>query len=209
MSTPSRADEAGSADPTADSLSASERRGGSRRKKKRKRHTVFQVLGSTVLVMALVTGLSVAYFYRQFNSNIEASTAASELDNRPDEVKVEGPKQPLNILIMGSDARFDDAAMGQRSDTTILIHISADRKRAYGISIPRDTIVNRPACKKGSVPAATGQKWNAAFAISAGCSIQQFEQLSGVKTQHHVIVDFPGFKDMVNAIGGVNMCIPE
>ncbi len=209
MPTSPHADEAGSVDPTTEPATLSPAPRGSRRRKRRKARTVLHVLGATVLVMALVSGLSVVYLYRHLSGNIEVTNAESELENRPEVVEAEGPKQPLNVLIMGSDARFDDAAFGQRSDTTILLHVSADRKRAYGISIPRDSLVNRPACRKGQVPAKTDAMWNEAFSISAGCTMQQFEQLTDIRLDHHVIVDFPGFKDMVNAVGGVNMCIPE
>ena len=74
-------------------------------------------------------------------------------DDRPDEVEVEGPKDPINILVMGSDSREGAGnnidgltGGGERSDTTILIHLSADRQTAYGISIPRDSLVERPEC---------------------------------------------------------------
>ena len=75
-----------------------------------------------------------------------------QLVDRPVKKKVEGPKEPLNILVMGSDTReagnnIDNlTGGGERSDTTILLHLSADRDRAYGISIPRDSMVDRPEC---------------------------------------------------------------
>ncbi len=191
--------------------------GPKRRAPVRKRHTVAKVLTSTTVVMALIVGLSVAYFYRHLNSNINVSSFTSELINRPDEVVVEGPKKPLNILVMGEDSRdcegcaIDGEGAGG-SDTTILLHVSANRKRAYGISIPRDSMVNRPECKrKGtSYPAASYQQWNAAFGVAgAGCTINQFEQLTGIRTQHHVVVNFASFKAIVDAIDGVEVCIPE
>jgi LCP family protein required for cell wall assembly len=52
--------------------------------------------------------------------------------------------------------------------------------------------------------------WNEAFGLGGpACTIQQFEQLSGVRLDHFVVVDFEGFKGMVDAIGGVEVCIPE
>ena len=92
------------------------------------------------------------------------------------------------------------------------MHVSANRKRAYGISIPRDTMVNRPECKvkNKTIPAADYQFWNAAFAEgNAACTIQQFEAITDVALQHYVVVDFNGFKDMVDAIDGVSVCLPE
>jgi LCP family protein required for cell wall assembly len=71
-------------------------------------------------------------------------------------------------------------------------------------------MVNRPACNHGAIPAASYQQWNAAFAIGGpGCTMQQFEQLTGILIDHYVVVDFNGFQGMVDAIGGVQVCIPE
>jgi len=104
--------------------------------------------------------------------------------------------------------------IGKRSDTTILLHLSGDREHAYGVSIPRDSIVDRPACLddhgKEISPPATGVMWNDAFNIGGpGCTVRQFEQLTGVRVDHYVVVDFNGFKSMVDAIGGVEVCLPH
>lgn len=198
-------------------LDAASAGGPKRRAPVRKRHTVAKVLTSTTIVMALIVGLSVSYFYRHLNSNINVSSFTSELSDRPEVVEVEGPKKPLNILVMGSDSRDCDGCKidgegAGGSDTTILLHVSANRKRAYGISIPRDSMINRPECKRkgNTYPAADYQQWNAAFGIAGpGCTIQQFEQLTGVRLQHHVVVNFASFKAIVDAIDGVEVCIPE
>ncbi|GAA4699434.1 LCP family protein [Nocardioides conyzicola] len=196
------------------------RSGPKRRGKVRKRHTVGKVLLSTVVVLGLATGLGVVFLYRHLNGNLEVLDPSSQLSNRPDKVKVEGPREPLNVLIMGSDTR-DGAGNnidgltggGERSDTTILLHLSADRKRAYGISIPRDLLIDRPECKKANgekIAGADQVMWNEAFAVGGpACTIQQFEQVTGIRLDHFVKVDFEGFRGMVDAIGGVSMCIPE
>ena len=99
------------------------------------------------------------------------------------------------------------------SDTTILFHLSADRESAYGISIPRDSLVDRPDCKTEdgeTIPGGSRQMWNAAFALGGpACTIQQFEQITGVRIDNYVVVDFSSFQDMVDAIDGVEVCIPE
>ncbi|WP_081615576.1 LCP family protein [Nocardioides sp. Iso805N] len=194
---------------------------GRRRAKSRTRHTVLKVLISTVIALALVTGLSAAYLYRHLNGNLHVYDAGKDIiGDQPSALAVAGPRKPINILVMGSDSRdcsgcdVDGLTKGgQRSDTTILLHLSADRKRAYGISIPRDSIIDRPACKRsdGSVsPAATAQMWNAAFSVGGpACTISQIQHLTGIKIDHFVVVNFEGFKSMVDAIGGVKVCIPE
>src|SRR4051812_10819946 len=191
-----------------------------RRGRVRKRHTVGRVLLATLVVLALVTGLSVAFLYRHLNGNLNVLDVTSQLENRPDKVAVSGPQEPLNILVMGSDNRdcqgcnIDNlTGGGQRSDTTILLHLSADRKRAYGVSIPRDSMVDRPSCHGdggGEIPGGTHVMWNEAFSAGGpACTIQQFEQLTGIRLDHFVVVDFEGFRGMVDAIGGVEVCIPE
>ena len=186
----------------------------------KKKHTVGKVLLGVSLALALVTGLGVAVLYRHLNGNLNVLDVTAQLENRPDKKEVEGPKEPLNVLVMGSDTR-DGAGNnidnltggGARSDTTILLHVSADRKRAYGVSIPRDSLVTRPDCKtKGgeTIPGGTDVMWNDAFSVGGpACTIQQFEQITGVYIDHFVVVDFAGFEDMVDAIDGVEVCIPE
>jgi LCP family protein required for cell wall assembly len=187
-----------------------------RRGKVKKRHTVARVLAVTTVALAMVTGLTVVYSFRHLSGNINVADYTQDLQYRPEKKKVEGPKEPLNILVMGSDTRegegnqIDNESGEGGSDTTILLHLSADRQRAYGISIPRDSMVDRPACDKGAIPAASYQMWNAAFALGGpACTIQQFEQLTGILLDHYVTVDFNGFQDMVDAVGGVEVCIPE
>ena len=191
-----------------------------RRGRKRKTHTVAKVVLAAVVVLAMGTGLSVVFVYRHLNGNLNVVDLSRQLgSDRPDKVQVSGG-EPLNILVMGSDSRdcqgcnIDNlTGGGQRSDTTILLHLSADRQRAYGISIPRDSMVDRPSCKAedgSSIPGGKHVMWNEAFSIGGpACTMRQFEQLSGIRLDHFVVVNFEGFRDMVDAIGGVSVCIPE
>jgi LCP family protein required for cell wall assembly len=194
---------------------------GKRRGRARKKHTVFKVLVASALVLSVVTGLGVVYLYRHLNGNLtylDTDVLLPEED-RPDKVEVAAPQEPMNILVMGSDTRdcdgcaLDNETGGNASDTTILMHLSADRERAYGISIPRDSIVDRPGCRTESgetTSAATDVMWNEAFSVAGPtCTVAQFEEETGVYVDHIVVVNFAGFEDMVNAIGGVPVCIPE
>ena len=195
---------------------------GKRKGKVKVRHTVGKAVGATVVVLALVTGLTVVFLYRHYNANLNVQDIGTELGtDRPTPKVPTGPSGTINILVMGSDNRdapgdhIDNlTGIGKRSDTTILLHLSADRQHAYGISVPRDSIVNRPTClnNKGKVisPAATGVMWNDAFNIGGpGCTVRQFEQLTGIPVDHYVVVDFNGFRGMVDAIGGVQVCLPH
>ena len=123
-----------------------------------------------------------------------------------------------DILIVGSDTRtgqgpgFGDAAKtasgNGHSDTTILLHISADRTRAFGVSIPRDSLVVRPGCTssgkiEGMAPRAL---FNTAYAVGGRkCVIAAVKYLTGVKVNHFVEVDFLGFQKIVDALGGVTI----
>lgn len=190
-----------------------------RRAKTRKRHTVGKVILASVLVLGLASGLGVVFLYRHLSGNLDVLDPTSQLTNRPERVDL-GPRDPINVLVMGSDSR-DGAGNnidgltggGERSDTTILLHLSADRTRAYGISIPRDLLVDRPDCRTQdgkTLPGGSGVMWNEAFSVGGpACTIQQFEQITGIRLDHFVVVDFEGFRGMVDAIGGVKTCIPE
>jgi len=192
-----------------------------RRGRAGRRRTVGRVLLATAVVLALATGLGVVYLYRHLNGNLDVVDVTDQLGDRPEKQEVAGPQEPLNVLVMGSDDRdaagnnIDNQELGSsdRSDTTILMHLSADRKRAYGISIPRDSLVTRPTCKSEdgeTIPGGTDVMWNEAFALGGpGCTIRQFEKTTGVFVDHYVVVDFAGFESMVNAIDGVPVCIPE
>ncbi len=188
-----------------------------RKGKIKRKHTVRRVLLISSLVLAMATALSVVFIYRHLNGNLTTIDGLDELDNRP-EARYEGNGKPLNILVMGSDSRecegceLDQEGNGSaRSDTTVILHISADRESAYGISIPRDSIVDRPDCgDDNEISGEAGAKWNAAFAVGGPlCTVEQVEQTTGIRIDDFVVIDFNGFKEMVDAVGGVEICVPE
>ncbi|WP_457207812.1 LCP family protein [Nocardioides sp. P5_C9_2] len=184
-----------------------------RKGKVKRKHTVGRVVAISALVLALVTALSVVFFYRHLNGNIDTESLSALGEDRPEKIYA-GNGEPLNILVMGDDTRsgegndIDSEAGGGGSDTTILVHLSADRTRSYAISIPRDSIVDRPAC--GDSAAATDEKWNVAYTVGGPlCTVAQLEANTDVFVDHFVVVDFNGFGEMVDAVGGVPVCVPE
>jgi LCP family protein required for cell wall assembly len=185
-----------------------------RKGKPARKHTVGRVVLISAVVLALVTGLSTVYFVRHLNGNITGVSLDALGDDRPEKV-YKGNGEPLNILVMGSDSRDCegcgiDKEGGGGSDTTILVHLSADRSRAYAVSIPRDSIVDRPECNDGESPAVTDVIWNAAYSEGGPvCTIAQLEENTDIYVDHFVVVDFNGFGDMVDAVGGVPVCVPE
>jgi len=180
-------------------------------------HHVLRTFGYGLLTLTVGMMLFVSYTVRSLTANVEV-VGTDYLKHRPAKVKVEGPKQPLNVLVMGSDSRDGKNNIdgltggGQRSDTTILLHLSADRKHAYGVSLPRDGMVQRPDCRKpdGSTIPGGFAMWNVAFSLGGPlCTLQQVEALTGIHVDHFVVVDFNGFRGMVNAVDGVEICVPK
>ncbi|MCH1865281.1 LCP family protein [Nocardioides sp. CFH 31398] len=197
----------------------SKRRAPKRRARKPRQHTVAKVITSSALGLALATGVGVTSVYNHLSGNLDVLDVSDQLSDRPDKVEVSGPMEPLNILIMGSDSRDGEGndidgltGGGQRSDTTMILHVSADRERAFGVSLPRDAIIDRPECTTEDgeeIPAESGVMFNTAYAYGGpGCTQQTVEQLTGIRIDHIVDVDFAGFEAMVDAIDGVEVCIP-
>jgi len=133
----------------------------------------------------------------------------------------------VNILLIGSDTRDGvngdiggKVAPGMRSDTTIIMHISADRSRVDFLSIPRDTRVRFSDCKMfdGSVKQGWTAKFNTAFSRggengnvgeAVACTMRTVTDLTGITFDHYAVIDFAGFRKMIDAVDGVPMCIPE
>jgi LCP family protein required for cell wall assembly len=173
---------------------------------------------SLVLVVVIAGGFLV---YRHLNKNITSIPLGTALGtDRPKEMpkKPSAPSKPLNILLIGSDTRkgAGNHVGGQTpglSDTTILLHLAASRKLAYGVSLPRDAMVQRPACQRkdgnGVDPGGLTQ-FNDAFAIGGPlCTVKTVEHLTDVRIDHFVVIDFNGFKKVVDALGGVQVCVPH
>jgi LCP family protein required for cell wall assembly len=134
----------------------------------------------------------------------------------------------INILVLGSDQRnganqaIGGADASMNSDTAIVLHISANRNRVEAVSIPRDSLVDIPSCEgtnhKTSGPQRSAM-FNSAFGTgwmlgkdltsAAACTGRTVQNTTGLKIDHFIVVDFVGFQAMVNAVGGVNICIPR
>jgi LCP family protein required for cell wall assembly len=192
---------------------------------------------SLALTGVLLFGVSAtAVLAQKLNSNIHQIDVGSLLgDPSPTDsaVATHDPVDPnagtpINILVLGSDSRAGgNAAIGgadpsMNSDTAIVVHISANRDRVEAVSIPRDSLVDIPSCLatngKTSRPqhqamfnSAFGTGWGLGkdLASAAACTGRTVQNATGLKIDHFVVVDFVGFQAMVNAVGGVNICIPR
>ena len=182
------------------------------------RHRVLKAMAISVAVVLLVVATGGFFVYRHLEGNISSIDVAAALgSDRPSKIAT-GPQKPLNILLLGSDTRQGQSGhiggdTPGLSDTTILLHVSADRKLAYGVSIPRDSMVNRPPCERkdgqGTDPGGL-QMWNSAYAVGGpACTIKTVEHLTHIYIDHFAVVDFNGFRSMVDALGGVPVCVPQ
>ncbi|UYQ62459.1 LCP family protein [Streptomyces peucetius] len=195
--------------------------GADRRPRRPRRWMRWAALGlSVVLLAAAGAGW---WFYRKLDSNITTDiNAAAELRAYEKERPVPVATDAQNILLLGSDTRAgegnskygrDEGGGGsQRSDTTILLHIAADRKSATAMSIPRDLVVTIPSCGKGDGSRTKERvaQFNWAFQFGgAACTIRTVEKFTGIRIDHHMVIDFRGFKDMVDAVDGVEVCLKE
>jgi LCP family protein required for cell wall assembly len=178
------------------------------RRRRRKRILIGAAAGM-VLVLLAIGGLA-WWAYDRLNGNIKTDDFAAKLGDqgRPPATKA------LNILLVGTDSRaganaeYGDSEPGnsQRSDTTVLLHIPEGRKAALGVSFPRDLMVDVPACPKadGTQSSAYFGMFNSAMETGGtACTVKTVEQLTGVRVDHQITVDFTGFKKLVDALGGV------
>ncbi|MCX4511249.1 LCP family protein [Streptomyces sp. NBC_01619] len=160
------------------------------------------------------------WLYRKLEGNIGTDlTAAEELERYDKERPLPSPNGAENILLIGSDSRAGagNDAYGrdkgiQRSDTTILLHLAGDRRSVTAVSVPRDLLVGIPSCRTANGTRTRTQytQFNSAFAVGgAACTIRTVERLTGVRIDHHMVVDFRGFKSMVDAVGGVTVCLAK
>ncbi|GAA1163192.1 LCP family protein [Nocardioides aquiterrae] len=182
----------------------------------RRRLTALRVIVVAELVVALVTGATVVFAYEHVDQQIDTGAPIEHIQPRK---QAPLPTGEMNILLMGTDSRacagcdIDNQAGEGGSDTTILLHIADGRRSAYGISIPRDALVDRPTCRTpdgGTAPAASDVQWNVAYTVGgAACTARQVEAVTGITVDSYIAVNFGGFKDMVDAINGVEVCIPK
>ena len=167
------------------------------------------LLAVAAAAMLLVVGTAGLFLERQraYDRNIQRIPGAfpDESDRPP-----HAPGRAQNWLLVGSDRRADRATTGrdttqplwrygaQRADTIMLVHLPADRGRAYLVSFPRDAWV--PVQGHGNA------KVNAAFSFGGPpLLIATIERLTGVRVDHFAILDFEGFRSMTDALGGVDM----
>ncbi|MFG3154454.1 LCP family protein [Streptomyces sp. NPDC048219] len=190
---------------------------GLRRRRRRRRLRISGLVVAVLGVTAVGVGWAV---YAKLSGNITADeAAAAELARYERERPTSLVRGAQNVLVIGSDSRSGDGnerygrdTGTERSDTTILLHLAAGRDSATAVSLPRDLMVDVPGCHRrdGSATAPVFTQLNYAFeAGGSACTIRTVEKLTGIRIDHHVVVDFQGFKKMVDALDGVEVCLSK
>jgi LCP family protein required for cell wall assembly len=190
-----------------------------------------RILAAVVAGIVLITtviGAGVNHLLGNLQGNITSLDVSDQLNGSTTPADsaglvydAEGNMKPLNVVLMGTDTRIGKGNQGygkkgmnygERSDTTIVLHVSADRTNAVAVSIPRDTLVHIPQCtnSKGQTVGNTTNKFNDAYSIGGpACTIKTVNELTGMNITNFVKIDFGGFKKIVNAVGGVEICLAQ
>jgi LCP family protein required for cell wall assembly len=179
---------------------------------------------ASILVLAVIGVVADALYLNSLigHDPTVIPSGATRPSKQPDAAKAQ------NFVLIGSDTRQGKSGkgtggsnvQGARSDTTILMHISAGNSGATLISIPRDSYVQIPSCVVGpnnKTSSPEMNKFNAAFSIGSeydnkygpSCTVHTIESLTGIHIDHFAVIDFAGFEHMVNALGGVHMCVAQ
>ncbi|MEU4504757.1 LCP family protein [Streptomyces sp. NPDC024089] len=196
-------------------------RGGGRKQRKgpRKRRRGLKITLGVLLVLLLAGGGTVYWLYSRLDGNIQGVDIDKALgEDRPEKLPTSGQ----NLLVLGSDSRAGAEnkelggggdVSGARSDTAMVVHIPEGRSRAVAVSIPRDTLVTRPECTKAdgsTVPSANRVMFNSVYSqVGPACVVKTVEKMSEVRIDHYLEINFAGFKDLVDAIGGVTVDVPQ
>ncbi|MEA2843387.1 MAG: hypothetical protein QOJ69_1058 [Actinomycetota bacterium] len=167
------------------------------------------MIGFTFFTAACVILTGSSYLYLQHKvGQIQRVSLPSLVEDQPGEV--------MNVLLVGSDSRErlegadalqagkgQEDVNGQRSDTIMVLHIDARQEQAAILSIPRDVVVPIAGTN-------VTDRVNAAFSLGgAEGLIATVQQSLGITVNHYVEVDFVGFKDIVDAVGGVDVYLPH
>jgi LCP family protein required for cell wall assembly len=177
------------------------------RRARRRALRIILIATAAVAVLMAGTGVALGLYVHSIDSKIPRINAFTGVppESRPQKA-VTGAE---NLLILGSDTRDPTNTSGSRSDTIILAHLPKDRGSAQLISIPRDTWVHIPRSVDGRY-GNQNAKINAAFAWGGvPLVVQTMESFTGVRVEHVIIVDFAGFKEIIDALDGVDIDVDQ
>lgn len=177
---------------------------------RRRRRRGLRIAAWTAAAAVLLGGAGAGYLYQRFNGNIHSVDIDGALGrNRPAPLG----NGSMDILVLGSDSRSGaNHSYGRdngtaRSDTAMIVHLNKGHTSASVVSIPRDTLIDRPACTNShgaAEPAVQQVMFNSAYeAGGPACAVKTVEHFTGLRMDHYIEVDFTGFKHLVDAMNGV------
>ncbi|WP_409331713.1 LCP family protein [Trujillonella humicola] len=167
-------------------------------------------IGVLALVLAVLIGGGVWFLTDRYTGNIDRVADVFDgldEDSRPAAPTPQQPttEDPVTFLLLGSDTRAtaeDGVAEGGRADAIMIARFSGNRAHAQLISIPRDSWVDIPGHGKNKI--------NAAYAFGGPTLlVQTVEQLTGVRIDHYVAIDFEGIIQVTDDLGGVDVVVAE
>jgi LCP family protein required for cell wall assembly len=183
--------------------------GGADPLRRRRRRRVLLISLAVVVLLAACSVAGVGIYVRSIDQSVSRIEAFDEVPEQARPQKVQAAGDAMNLLVLGSDTRDPQSTGGSRSDTMILLHLPKDRSGAQLVSIPRDTWVYVPRSKDGR-HGGVDAKINAAFAWGGTpLTVQTVEAFTGVRIDHVAMVDFSGFQEIVDALGGVTVDVEK
>lgn len=186
-------------------------------------------------IIAVITSVG-AYIIHDIQSKVKGKELVyipqtSVIESKPATPVDSSAGTPINMVLIGVDSRDGNkknSLIGgnekgnYNSDSIILLHISADRNDASVISFPRDLIVNQPSCNLSNgkvfparkdvminsiMPAVFNQTHDKSSAAS--CLVNTLSSITKIGLRTFAIVDFAGLSDLIDSVGGVDICIPQ
>ncbi|MEG0682892.1 MAG: LCP family protein [Raoultibacter sp.] len=157
-----------------------------------------------VLLLAVVgVGSATAWYMSDINSKLAGNKTAEEQQAIKDvTVPTKNFSEPFYMMLIGSDRRAGSEEDGQRSDTNILVRVDPTTSTVTMVSIPRDTKID--------IDGQGVNKFNAAYNYGgAAATIREAKQLCGVDIAHYAEVNFEELVSLVDAVGGVEVNVPE
>ncbi len=182
------------------------------RSRRRSRRRALKAAAWTAAGVVTIGGGGLAYLWSHLNGNLQGTDINTVLGHdRPHEKQ----NDSMDILLLGSDSRagtngeYGRGVTGARSDTAMVLHVDKSHKKASVVSVPRDTMVDRPTCAKpsgGTAPAEHRAMFNESYQVGGpACTVKTVEKLSGVRMDHYLEVDFKGFQKLIDELGGVDI----
>lgn len=160
-------------------------------------------LAAKVLVVLLVVVAVVAAAGASWIASLDATMSVSEEEREELNEALATPEpastEPFYVLLIGSDARKSDTV--SRSDTIMLARVDIDEGVVSLVSVPRDTMIYT---ESGYI-----DKINSAYLNGPAATVRAVSEFAGVDITHYVEVNFTGVKNVVDALGGITVDVPE